>query len=241
MEADEEPKEIKTVTVYLTVLDDKSDEHDASICEDASSSEVLTTERPPGVSSRPTTIPPPEYLAPAEVPPLVTPRPTMTSPLESPPATEIPPPVVQYSIETPPLVTTPPTEIPPPVTPCPAEISPPVTPHPHPGKSESSEGQGTGYEEIRIDLSEYEEIVFDGTEYDEIPCNRIKCVETEMDKPPIPHGTGPPGTLIHPRQEAVSPKIPVRRCTVILASTLVFAAVTVASIIGGTLILGKDT
>ncbi len=136
-----------------------------------------------------------------------------------------------------------PSKIPQPVILCPNNIPPPVTPSPHPGEIESPEGEGTDYEEIPIGIPEYAEILFDGAEYDGIPCDKIEGVKNEMDNPPIWHGTPSPGNPIQPLHvfvmEAVSSQRLVRRRTAILTSTLVLAAATVASIVGGTMLLSK--
>ncbi len=117
--------------------------------------------------------------------------------------------------EIPTLVTQRPTEKPSPVTQCPTEKPSPVTQCP--------------------------------TEIPPPVPPRPLEMEIELDNPPIRHGALHTGILIQAgnvtAMKAVSSKIPVRKRTVILMSTLVFAAVTLASIIGGTLILskGKDT
>ncbi len=136
-----------------------------------------------------------------------------------------------------------PTEIPPPVTPRPTEIPRPLVPGSHQGNIELPEGKGTDHEEIPIGMPEYEEIIFDETEYEQIPYDRIQDVKNEMVNPNIRHGTPDSGIPIQPphvtAMKAVSSRRPVRKLVVILTSTAVFAAVTVASIVGGTIMLSK--
>ncbi len=139
------------------------------------------------------------------------------------------------------------TATPPPLTLRPNEIPPPVTPRPRPSKIESPASEETDCKDIPMGISEYEEIRFVGTECEKIASDRTEDVQNEMDNPPINHGIPHPAARIQPwhvsDRKAASSKRSVRISIVILTSTAVFTAVTVASIIGGTLILskGKDT
>ncbi len=226
MEADDGPKQTKIDPVYLMVLDDDddNDNDDASMkCEDADSSAVTVTERPsnktPQTIETPTTT---ETSRATETPPPVTPRPIETLVPETSRATETPPPVAPRPIETLPLAA-----------------------RPRPNKSDSSEGEGTHYEEIPNDGPEYEYIPFDRRgENDEIERDRIE-VKIEKDGSRIRSGIPLPSIPTQPppvtAMKAVSSRrrLPVRRRTVILTSTSIIIAITVANIIAGVLIFSK--
>ncbi len=245
MEPGEEPKPTKPVPVYLMVLDDDDDNDDngnTDICEDAGSSEEPTTSIPQPVNPRPAETLPPMSLQTSETPPPVAPRPAETLPpmslrtsetplpvtprlseiqtTVSPQTNETPPPVAPRPAETLPSMSLRTSETPPPVAPRPAETLPQVTPcRPH-SKSESSEGEGTDYEEIPLDRPEYEEI----------PLDKI------VSDPPNRRGIPLPDVPIQPLQvtamRAVSPsRLPVKRRTIILTVILVLMSITVASII----------